>query len=165
MTREKLRALLVKLFALMGSDNANESQATRDKIRDLLGQHRMSWNDGLELIQQAGTPAPNDAAAEQTVDEPPSDVRDIPPPELIVYLLQQYVDLAEHEYVAVALWILHAHVYDKFKCSPRLALTSPVHGCGKTTLLEFIERLLSRPKRTDSITPAAIYRLVPCDAL
>ena len=42
----------------------------------------------------------------------------------------------------------------------RLALTSPVNGCGKTTLLLVIEQLSYRPNRTDNATPAAIYRII-----
>ena len=76
------------------------------------------------------------------------------------HILQEYVDLRPHEYVAVALWVLHTHIYDRFLVSPRLTFVSPVRGCGKTTLLAVIERLLWRGHRTDNISPAAIYRLV-----
>jgi hypothetical protein len=41
--------------------------------------------------------------------------------------------------------------------TPRLALLSPVRGCGKTTLLALIELLVVDPLRTDDISPAAIY--------
>jgi Protein of unknown function (DUF3631) len=70
------------------------------------------------------------------------------------------VQLKPHEYVAVALWILHTHVYDRFTVTPRLALRSPVPGCGKTTLLDVITRLAARPAKFDAITTAALYRLL-----
>ena len=44
--------------------------------------------------------------------------------------------------------------------SPRLALTSPVNGCGKTTALAVIEKLAYRPERMDNATPAVIYHLI-----
>jgi transposase len=44
--------------------------------------------------------------------------------------------------------------------TPRLALSSPVRGCGKTTLLSMIERLVRRARKTDGITPAATYWLI-----
>jgi hypothetical protein len=75
-------------------------------------------------------------------------------------ILQQYVELKPHEYVAATLWVLHTHVYDRFMVTPRLALTSPVRGCGKTTLLSLLERLVARADRTDSITTAAIYHKI-----
>ena len=51
-------------------------------------------------------------------------------------MLEEYVALRPHEYIAVALWALHTHVYDRFMVTPRLALRSPVADCGKTTLLD-----------------------------
>ena len=65
-----------------------------------------------------------------------------------------------HEYVAVALWALHRHVYDCFMVTPRLALRSPVADCGKTTLLDILSRLTARPAKFDAITTAALYRLI-----
>src|SRR5262249_32485080 len=93
--------------------------------------------------------------AEAAVEQP-SDTRAL---ECVEWVLQQYVDLQPHQYLAVALWILHSHVFDKFMITPRLALTSPVRGCGKTTLLSLIETLSARAERMDSISPAAIYHL------
>ena len=47
-----------------------------------------------------------------------------------------------------------------FTVTPRLTLTSPVRGCGKTTLLDLIEALCLRPLKSDSITAAGIYHAV-----
>jgi hypothetical protein len=55
----------------------------------------------------------------------------------------------------------HSHVFDRFMVSPRLALTSPVNGCGKTTALAVIEQLAYRPQRMDNAT-ARQHRLRPC---
>jgi uncharacterized protein DUF3631 len=44
--------------------------------------------------------------------------------------------------------------------TPRLALRSPVAGCGKTLLLDVLSRLVARPEKSDNITPAAIVRLI-----
>jgi hypothetical protein len=83
------------------------------------------------------------------------------PADLIRYgVLEKYVELSSHQAVAVTLWIIHTHTYGLFAVSPRLALISPVRGCGKTTLLHLVEQLAHRGKRTDSITAAAIYHLV-----
>jgi hypothetical protein len=65
-----------------------------------------------------------------------------------------------HEHVAAALWLLHTHVFNRFTISPRLAFTSPVRGCGKTTALAIIEQLAYRPERMDNATPAVIYHLI-----
>ena len=80
---------------------------------------------------------------------------------LVQDLLEHYVELqSPHEYIAVALWVLHAHIFRYFTIAPRLALISPVRGCGKTVLLDLLTHLLPRAYRVDSITPAAIYHLI-----
>jgi hypothetical protein len=75
-------------------------------------------------------------------------------------MLEQHVVLQPHQYLAVALWALHTHVYDCFMVTPRLALQSPVADCGKTTLLDVLSRLTARPEKFDAITIAALFRLI-----
>ena len=84
----------------------------------------------------------------------------INPLALVHHLLQRYVALTAHQSVAVALWIMHTFVYHRFTVTPRLMLTSPVRGCGKTTLLDLMEALCARPLKSDSITAASIYHAV-----
>jgi Protein of unknown function (DUF3631) len=64
-----------------------------------------------------------------------------------------------HEYVAVALWALHTLVFEQFGVTPRLALVSPVRGCGKTVLLDVLQCLVPRPHKTDHASAAGIYFL------
>jgi hypothetical protein len=47
--------------------------------------------------------------------------------------------------------------------SPRLALLSPVRGCGKTLLLDIASRLVASGRMAGSITAAAIYHIVDED--
>jgi hypothetical protein len=61
---------------------------------------------------------------------------------------------------AIALWILHTWVVDSFNISPRLAITSPTKGCGKTTVLRLLNKLARRPKRAGSISPPALFRVI-----
>ena len=51
-------------------------------------------------------------------------------------------------------------MFDCFLVSPRLGVTSPVKGCGKTTLLDVLGRLVPRPLPTANVTPAALFRVV-----
>lgn len=44
--------------------------------------------------------------------------------------------------------------------TPRLALRSPVAGCGKTVTIDILSRLVARPAKFDSITASAIYHLI-----
>jgi hypothetical protein len=80
--------------------------------------------------------------------------------DMIMVLIEEHVVITAEERMAVALWILHTHVYNRFPITPRLALLSPVRGCGKSTALTLIELLAANPYRTDSITAAALYHIL-----
>ena len=84
----------------------------------------------------------------------------INPLDLVHHLLLRYVEMTPHQFVAVSLWIAHTFVYQRFTVTPRLMVTSPVRGCGKTTLLDLLEALCLRPLKSDSITAASIYHAV-----
>jgi len=71
-----------------------------------------------------------------------------------------YVVLPPGAADALALWTAHAHCFEAFINSPRLNLFSPEKGCGKTTLLDVVCSLTPRALRTESITPAVLFRLV-----
>jgi putative DNA primase/helicase len=74
--------------------------------------------------------------------------------------IKRYVVLIEEEAEAIALWVLHTHSHDAFPISPRLAITSAEKGCGKTTLLDIVGRLVPRPMPTSNVTPASVFRII-----
>ena len=59
-----------------------------------------------------------------------------------------------------ALWVVHTYLLDCFGISPRLAITSPEKGCGKTTPLDVLSQLVWRPLPTANASAAAIFRVV-----
>jgi hypothetical protein len=65
----------------------------------------------------------------------------------------------EHEYAALGLWCMHAHIFNRFMHTPRLILRSAVRDCGKTTALGIIEGFVPNPKKSDNMTAAAFFRL------
>jgi hypothetical protein len=60
----------------------------------------------------------------------------------------------------MALWAVHTHAFDCFNHSPRLAITSPEKGCGKTTALDVLRELVARPLPTSNVTASAVFRTV-----
>jgi putative DNA primase/helicase len=72
----------------------------------------------------------------------------------------RYVVLPADAALAVALWVLHAHCFDSFSCTPRLAITAPEKRCGKTTLLDVIKPLVPRALQTANVTAAATFRAI-----
>jgi hypothetical protein len=76
----------------------------------------------------------------------------------IVGILQRHIVLPEHAAEAVALWVIHTFVFDRFEHSPRLLVSSPDKRCGKSLLLRFVAALVARPLACENITTAALYR-------
>ena len=74
--------------------------------------------------------------------------------------VRQHVVMSDHAADTAALWAVHTHLLDCFGISPRLAITSPEKGCGKTTALDVVSRLVSRPLPTANASAAAIFRIV-----
>ena len=67
---------------------------------------------------------------------------------------------SDHAYTVLALWVMHTHTMSTFTTTPRLLLTSPVPGCGKTTALEHIGALSLNPQMASYVTPALMARVV-----
>jgi Protein of unknown function (DUF3631) len=78
----------------------------------------------------------------------------------ITAALRRYVVLEKGAAEATALWVVHTFCFDAFPITPRLAVTSAVMRCGKTTLLDVLSFLVHRPISTGNATAAAIYRVV-----
>jgi uncharacterized protein DUF3631 len=170
---EKIRKRIRQLFAMMGSSNAAERETARQKLDELLVRHRKNWNDLQELMQGTGNAGAWQAAWDDThsaaqhagsaikaglpseaVEEPPNVLQ------LVHHIIEKHIDMKPHERIAAALWVLHTHIFERFTISPRLAFTSPVRGCGKTTALAVLELLVHHSERFDNATPAVIYHLI-----
>ena len=71
-----------------------------------------------------------------------------------------HVVMADHAADTAALWAVHTYLLDRIGISPRLAITSPAPGCGKTTALDVLARLVWRPLPTANTTASAVFRVV-----
>ena len=147
--RERLR----KLHAMLGSSSPGEAENARKMIVDLLERHNATWPDLTILLQEDVQQPQVDNLSEKTVF-------DFNPLDLIHHMLAEYISLTAHQLVAVTLWIAHTYVYKSFIQTPRLFLTSPVRGCGKTTLLSLIEKLAKDTRKIDGISDAGLFRLL-----
>jgi hypothetical protein len=74
--------------------------------------------------------------------------------------IRRHVVMPDHAVDTAALWVVHTYLLDCFGISPRLAITSPEKGCGKTTALDVVSRLVFRPLSTANASAAAIFRVV-----
>jgi CHC2 zinc finger/Protein of unknown function (DUF3631) len=74
--------------------------------------------------------------------------------------LCRYVLLPAGAADALALWCAHVHVFTTFLCSPRLNISSPEKGCGKTTLRNIIALFVPRPVLIENMSVAVLFRIV-----
>jgi hypothetical protein len=81
--------------------------------------------------------------------------------------IEQYVAGDPMQLDMVVMWALHTHFVHHatidLAISPRLLISAPAAGCGKTTLLEASGELASRPLELSSISPAAFFRLADAE--
>jgi hypothetical protein len=130
-----------------------EAAECRQRINKLLREHGKIANDIAELLEIVR----KRRAAPQAPPAPP------PPPgdpitglELFRGLravFKEFLSLdEEHEYAALGLWCMHAHIFNRFMHTPRLILRSAVRDCGKTTALGIVEGFVPNPKKSDNMT-------------
>jgi putative DNA primase/helicase len=77
---------------------------------------------------------------------------------------REYVALPPGAANALALWCAHTHLFEAFICSPRLNITSPERGCGKSTLRDVVALFVPRPVLTENLSVAVLFRLVDAHA-
>lgn len=133
---------------------------TRSEASELL--LRLSADVLAVRVEQARRPAIRGDAP--ILDEPWPDLVD---GELLLdaltKLLARYLVLPLHADVAIVLWLVHTYLFASADFTPYLWVSSPVRECGKSTLLELLERLAYRAKMTGGITGAALYRWIDRD--
>lgn len=72
--------------------------------------------------------------------------------------LRQYVVCEPETADAAALWITFTWFIDVVHVAPIANITAPLPNCGKSTLLDFMERFTFQPLKCDGISPAALFR-------
>ncbi|MCZ8205243.1 DUF3631 domain-containing protein [Gemmatimonas sp.] len=172
---EVLRHRRVYIFA----DNDAAGRAFRDRLAEALGTV-VSWlyapdlpdlppkGDVTDWVNAGGTAdelcAIMDAAApcggngEDTPDPIPDGAQLA---DEVMAAIRRFVVMSDHAICASALWCLHTWAFEASEnYTPYLAISSPEPGCGKTTVIDVLATLAADPKRADSATPAAIYRMV-----
>jgi hypothetical protein len=157
------------LYRLIGSPHPNEAKVAHEKLLKLLADYSLTWNDITYCVAAADEddarakgatygPASSTSSASSSARAAPQKGKPaVNVLDLVDRLVELHIAVTPEQRMGIALWILHTHVFGRFQITPRLALVSPVRGCGKTTLLILLEQLCRDPYRSDNVTPAAIY--------
>ena len=70
----------------------------------------------------------------------------------------RHLSLPEGAASVMALWVVHTYMIDEVRHTPRLALVSPMPGCGKSTALKILGRLVHHAKLTSNASAPAFFR-------
>lgn len=98
----------------------------------------------FEVVEPAADPVDGETLLDDVCDE----------------FLRRIVMQGEGTARLCALWVAHAWCIRAFHISPRLAITSPEPGCGKTTTLDVLSALVPKPLAVGSCSAAAAFRVI-----
>jgi hypothetical protein len=97
---------------------------------------------------------------EETIEPWPEPVDGAALLQKIFNQVHRFVVIDDNGYTVLCLHVLLAYCWELFQKLPILRIKSPVKRCGKSTVLDVIELLVSRPLLTVSLSPAALYRII-----
>ncbi|THD61111.1 MAG: DUF3631 domain-containing protein [Bradyrhizobium sp.] len=153
-----------KLNRLMLRGNEQERETARRSLEQLLTKNRRSSGDVDRLIALSfSNPERTRHDDNDDQDEPlllPTAGKAPDVFALVDWMLRRFLFLECHQYTALALWILHSFVFREFQHTPRLAVLSPVRGCGKSVALKLCASLCLRAHKLGSVTTAGLARLI-----
>jgi hypothetical protein len=78
----------------------------------------------------------------------------------IASILRRFVFLPPHAAETLALWVLHTYVFKLRDISTYIGIESSGKGCGKTTLLRVLGKLVQKPVSTANVSPSALFRVI-----
>jgi Protein of unknown function (DUF3631) len=76
----------------------------------------------------------------------------------VVAFIRRYVVLPAEAADFLALWALHTWAFEAAETTPYVRVVSPERQCGKTRLLEALEKVTRRGWHTVDVTAAVLYR-------
>ncbi len=72
----------------------------------------------------------------------------------------KFLVLPKHADTILTLWTLHTYSWEQCEYSPILAITSPVRSCGKSRVLDVLEKLVHDYFRTGNMSEAVLFRVL-----
>lgn len=73
--------------------------------------------------------------------------------------LHHHCHIKPEDAAIAALWVVHANIFNVFKATPRLVITAGMRGCGKTVMLNMLNRLVTNRFEMSNGSPALAYTL------
>ena len=77
----------------------------------------------------------------------------------VIDSLRHYLHIDRSNAMKVAFWIAHANLFQEFQHTPRLLVTAPTRGCGKTLLITVMQWMTNKSIQAGKVTSGAFIRL------
>lgn len=122
--------------------------------------HRNGADDATRHARPGASPAQGSAVLLPSPEPWPNPVDGAEVLARVAGTYSRYLVLPSGGADAMALWTAHTHAFEAFLHTPRLNFSSPEKGCGKSTALDVMETMVSRPLKTSSMTCAVLFRVV-----
>ena len=78
----------------------------------------------------------------------------------IVAGIREYVIMPEQVAEAAALWVVHTHAYELWQVTPRLAISAPTMGSGKSVMLDVLSTMVPRALEAANLSTAVTFRAI-----
>lgn len=124
---------------------------------------RLRLPHATEVVNLTGTTGPPDVLEGEIIDEEETVMAAQSGAGLLdetATFLRRFVVLTPAQMDALALWTAHTHAIHASDTTPYISITSPEMRCGKTLLLETLERLVHSPLQVANISDAALFRAI-----
>jgi len=158
------RKRVIDLYAHVNNKSANEHEAETARVMlvELIKKYGIKWGDLTAIVAQWKAADDEAEMKNRRQSNQPKSKKSkkkgaLDPLTITVHLLKKYVDMAPLEYVAIALWIFHTHIYEQFKTTPRLGLTSTTIRCGKTNTVLTLKLLCYDPTVAGPLTTVSAF--------
>jgi hypothetical protein len=149
-------ALVERVNELLHPLWSGDDDVAREQHRAFVERRLIRWRRGWpDLVEQIRAGSSDAAAWHWLLDDTGTalvitEQMSVGVLDQISYLIARYIALDPDQLIVETLWAAHTHIYDRFMCSPRLAVCGPMPNLGKTTQLDVLGRLVRRPWRAAS---------------
>jgi putative DNA primase/helicase len=155
--KSESKHLVARLLTLKPIERAREIRAVAKQLNVPIGAVRDALKEATAETDTKGQGRPLDLTKIEPWPDPVDGAKLL---HELCHAIGEYLVLPSGGAEMLALWAVHTHAFENFAHSPRLAITSPEKGCGKTTTLDVLAELVAHPLPTSNASVAAVFRII-----
>ncbi len=151
---------IVRLAALTAIDYDRQREAAAKRLNVRVS----ALDDAVKTKRRARQEAAGEYALFPQIAPWPSSVTAAELLDDITQTVRRFIVCSPEIAAATALWAAFTWFIERVQVAPLLVITAPEKRCGKSQLLNLVERLACRPLVASNISSAAVYRVIEAHA-